>query len=210
MNYLLVAWLPVVLYLFYTPRSSGISGCKCLYGQPCWPSPQAINALSAELSQPLIYPRPPAAPCYSSSSEDPALCSEVQSKSRSGIWRSTQPGAYQNLNFEFQLFANDTLSACYLNHASGSGQRTSCGQGAIPPVGVDARRPEDVQAAVRFASQYNLKLVVKNTGHDYMGRSAGSDGFMIWTHHMKDIEFHDAFTAQGAPSHSGEKGTNQY
>ena len=31
-------------------------------------------------------------------------------------------------------------------------------------IGVDARTPKDIQAAVNFAIQYNLKLVVKNTG----------------------------------------------
>jgi hypothetical protein len=32
-------------------------------------------------------------------------------------------------------------------------------------------------------------LVVKNTGHDYNGRSTGKDALSIWTHNLKDIRY---------------------
>jgi hypothetical protein len=31
--------------------------------------------------------------------------------------------------------------------------------------------------------------VVKNTGHDYNGRSTGKDALSIWTHNLKDIKY---------------------
>lgn len=34
--------------------------------------------------------------------------------------------------------------------------------------------------------------------HDYLGRSSGRGSFLIWTHHMKDITFHESFTPTGA------------
>jgi hypothetical protein len=34
--------------------------------------------------------------------------------------------------------------------------------------------------------------------HDFLGRSSGRDSFLIWTHHMKDITFHDSFSPTGA------------
>ena len=32
-----------------------------------------------------------------------------------------------------------------------------------PVIGVDARSPKDIQAAVSFASKHNLRLVIENT-----------------------------------------------
>ena len=34
--------------------------------------------------------------------------------------------------------------------------------------------------------------------HDYLGRSSGRGSFLIWTHHMKNITFHESFTPKGA------------
>ena len=34
--------------------------------------------------------------------------------------------------------------------------------------------------------------------HDFLGRSSGKGSFLIWTHHMKAITFHDSFSPTGA------------
>lgn len=46
----------------------------------------------------------------------------------------------------------------------------TCSFGNHPNVVVKATRAEDVIAAVKFANEHNLRLVVKNTGHDFLGR----------------------------------------
>ena len=48
-----------------------------------------------------------------------------------------------------------------------------CGQGSVPAYSVHAQTADDVQKYVQFATKNNLKIVVKNTGHDYKGRSSG-------------------------------------
>lgn len=105
------------------------------------------------------------------------------------------PGSMEAPNFESFIFKNGTISACYLNTSLGA----SCEQGNVPVIGVDARTPQDIQAAINFALQYDLKLVVKNTGHDFLGRSAGRGAFVVWTHNMKNITYDAQFTPQGAP-----------
>ncbi|KIM38049.1 hypothetical protein M413DRAFT_13018 [Hebeloma cylindrosporum] len=102
----------------------------------------------------------------------------------------------QNTNFETYLFPNGTIDACYLNVTL----NVPCKQESVPPIGVDIRKPEDAQAAINFARRKNLRLVVKNTGHDYLGRSAGRGGFLLWTHHLKDKAYNATFVPQGAPS----------
>jgi FAD/FMN-containing dehydrogenase len=62
---------------------------------------------------------------------------------------------------------------------------------------VAARHGTDVAAAVSFARENNLRLVVKGAGHSYLGTSNAPDSLLIWTHGMNQIISHDAFVPQG-------------
>jgi FAD/FMN-containing dehydrogenase len=62
---------------------------------------------------------------------------------------------------------------------------------------VAARNAGDIAAAVNFARENRLRLVVKGGGHSYQGTSNAPDSLLIWTRHMNDITMHDAFVAQG-------------
>jgi FAD/FMN-containing dehydrogenase len=62
---------------------------------------------------------------------------------------------------------------------------------------VAARSTEDVVAAVNFAREHRLRLVVKGGGHSYQGTSDAADSLLIWTRAMDDIVLHDAFVGQG-------------
>ena len=70
---------------------------------------------------------------------------------------------------------------------------------AVSPYAVAAQSAQDVAAAVNFAREQGVKLVVKGTGHDYLGRSNAADSLLIWTHNMRDVTVHDAFTVSGGP-----------
>ncbi|KXN89768.1 hypothetical protein AN958_05308 [Leucoagaricus sp. SymC.cos] len=88
---------------------------------------------------------------------------------------------------------NGSISGCYLNTSLGFAYE----RGSVPPVGVDPRTAEDVQAVVKFVDRYNLRFVIKNTEHDYLGRSAGRDAFMVWTHNLKNITYDPDFIPEG-------------
>jgi hypothetical protein len=62
---------------------------------------------------------------------------------------------------------------------------------------VAARSTRDIAAAVNFARENNLRLVVKGGGHSYQGTSNAPDSLLIWTRHMHDIEIHPGFVPQG-------------
>jgi hypothetical protein len=62
---------------------------------------------------------------------------------------------------------------------------------------VVVRRNEDVVAAVNFARDNNLRLVIKGGGHSYQGTSNAADSLLIWTRQMDKITLHDAFVADG-------------
>jgi FAD binding domain/Berberine and berberine like len=62
---------------------------------------------------------------------------------------------------------------------------------------VVVQRTEDVVAAVNFARDNNLRLVVKGGGHSYQGTSNAADSLLIWTREMHDVTLHDSFVAEG-------------
>ena len=65
---------------------------------------------------------------------------------------------------------------------------------------VAVQKTSDIVAAVNFARENSIKLVVKGTGHDYQGRSNAPNSLLVWTHPMRNVQVVDAFIPQGAPS----------
>jgi len=63
---------------------------------------------------------------------------------------------------------------------------------------VAAETAADIAAAVEFARSNGIRLVIKGTGHDYLGRSSAPGSLLVWTHRMREITVHDAFTPAGA------------
>ncbi|OJT04823.1 hypothetical protein TRAPUB_4395 [Trametes pubescens] len=168
--------------------------CRCLFGDPCWPSQSDFDSLAQKVSQPLIHPTPLAQPCYADASS--SECATVIANQTNSNFRADHPGAMQEPNFETFTFPNGTIDACYLNVTLG----VPCHQGSVSVIGVDARTVDDIQAAVKFAAEYNIRLAVKNTGHDFFGRSDARGSFVIWTHHMKKTTMHQSFQPTAAPS----------
>jgi FAD/FMN-containing dehydrogenase len=55
-------------------------------------------------------------------------------------------------------------------------ERSNLAWNAAPSAyAVTAESSRDVAAAVNFARQHRLRLVIKGTGHDYLGRSNAPD-----------------------------------
>ncbi|KAL8792100.1 MAG: hypothetical protein Q9195_005275 [Heterodermia aff. obscurata] len=70
-------------------------------------------------------------------------------------------------------------------------QSELCTLGNMVVYSVNASRPSDYSATIAFAKEKNIRLVTRNTGHDYSGKSTGAGALSIWTHHIKDIRFLD-------------------
>jgi len=71
---------------------------------------------------------------------------------------------------------------------------------AASPYAVRAQQTSDIVAAVNFARENNVKLVIKGTGHDYLGRNMAPDSLLVWTHDMRTITMHEDFIPDGAPA----------
>ncbi len=62
---------------------------------------------------------------------------------------------------------------------------------------VRAQRTADVVAAVNFAREHRLRLVVKGAGHSYQGTSNAPDSLLVWMRAMNRVTLHDAFVPTG-------------
>ena len=68
---------------------------------------------------------------------------------------------------------------------------TPCTLGNYNAYTVDAQEPADVIAAITFARTHNLRFVIRNTGHDFWGRSIGHGGLAVRMANFKRKEVLD-------------------
>ncbi|KAB8271253.1 hypothetical protein BDV30DRAFT_240712 [Aspergillus minisclerotigenes] len=52
-------------------------------------------------------------------------------------------------------------------------------------------------SCINFARQTDVRLVIKNTGHDFSGKSRGAGALSIWTHNLKGIQHVPSYNASG-------------
>lgn len=68
-------------------------------------------------------------------------------------------------------------------------QSGTCDQGGYPLYVVNVSSVDQIQLAVNFARNTGIRLVIKNTGHDFAGKSGGAGSLSVWIHHLKDVAF---------------------
>ncbi|KAG0154026.1 hypothetical protein PDIDSM_1405 [Penicillium digitatum] len=160
--------------------------CKVLPGDHQWPSQSTWSALDDLLGGALIKTVPLAASCYSSWPEyDSAECEKISS-----LWTDSHLHAADPASAMWPLFEGRTCLPT--TNAS-----ASCTVGGYSSYAVNVSRVAQIQLAVNFARNADIRLVVKNTGHDFNGKSTGAGALGIWTHHLKDIEYYENYRASG-------------
>lgn len=73
----------------------------------------------------------------------------------------------------------------------------TCTLGGYPVYVLNALNARDIQLAVNFARNHNIRLVVKNTGHDFSGKSSGAGSLSVRTYAMKSVEFIKKYNKDG-------------
>lgn len=75
---------------------------------------------------------------------------------------------------------------------------------------MDVTEPQEIAKTIRFAAKDKIRLVIRNTGHDYMGQPTGAGGLAIWTHHLKGVDVLDwtdaEYTGKAAKIAAGTQG----
>jgi hypothetical protein len=110
-------------------------------------------------------------------------------KSRQETWielitcRIEDPTSIRSVLFQGMTCLPPTFTGYFL------GLNSSCSVGGYPEYVVKATTVAQIQLAVNFARERNLRLVIKNTGHDFGAKSVGKGSLSIWTHFLKDKKF---------------------
>ncbi|KAJ0426773.1 FAD-binding domain-containing protein [Aspergillus carlsbadensis] len=149
----------------------------------CWPSPETWNSLNTTVHGNLIANHPIAQPCYEGAPDyDASRCEEITAKWTNSWFREDSPIGYSYLLIETCPPVND------------SSLNPVCDLGPAPVYTIDATSDEDVVAGIVFAKDHNVRLVIKNTGHDIVGRSQGYGSLSIWIKHLREgIRFQEQY-----------------
>ncbi|KAM4059507.1 FAD binding domain-containing protein [Hirsutella rhossiliensis] len=152
--------------------------CHHLPGDPGWPGPGDWDQLNRTVGGRLIAGRSLASRCHGPG-YDREACGRIQE-----AW--TKPATY----FDDPVHV---MAPYWLNSSCSpfTAPNASCSLGNMASYAVRVGSAHDVAAGFKFARDHNIRVTVKNTGHDFIGRSAGRGSLALWTHHLKAIEFLD-------------------
>ncbi|KAK1774692.1 hypothetical protein QBC45DRAFT_424336 [Copromyces sp. CBS 386.78] len=179
--------------------------CRCIPGDACWPSPSQWSRFNQTVSGRLIATVPLASVCYPEHDlYDETKCAQLREN-----WHLTATHYLDSASVMNQFFARgpdgggcdaivEATSFGQIGEEVGKddnekkqknqeGKRCSIGSNVV--YSVNASSSTDFSHTMAFAHRHNIRLVIRNTGHDYLGKSTGFGALALWTHHLKDITF---------------------
>ncbi|EGO22798.1 hypothetical protein SERLADRAFT_416412 [Serpula lacrymans var. lacrymans S7.9] len=163
-------------------------------------SSSSWSALNDSLDGSLFSARPLALPCFSSFNNtpvhpDPSACALLQQNYSNATYKSS---LYPNTMQPEWGTCMTTHSQCLLDYTDPTNPLAfldaSCDQGSISPYYIDVRSPQDVLTAFSFANATGIPLSIKNSGHDYKGRSNIPSSLALW------MTYNASFVPEGCPS----------
>jgi len=140
-------------------------------GDPAWPSDADWDQLNQKVGGRLFKVQSPLAACAPSASS--ADCAQVFKELKNPYYLGDEAGLTQTLGW-VDAWTSQPSAYC-----------------------VAAQTTDDIVAAVNFARERNLRLVVKGGGHSYQGTSNAPDSLLVWTRKMNAIALKDAFVGAG-------------
>jgi hypothetical protein len=168
--------------IYGAPASPGTkSACRCFPGDACWPNESQWNSLNRTVEGRLVKTIPLGSPCHDSIF---GPFDETECKNLEAQW----------FNPEFHINSTSSIMAPYFAIQSCNPflpRNASCAVGSYVQYAVDAQEERDYKAALNFARDYNIRLVIRNTGHDWLGKSSGAGALAIRTHNLKNREVMD-------------------
>ncbi|KAJ3781176.1 hypothetical protein GGU10DRAFT_119370 [Lentinula aff. detonsa] len=166
-------------YLTY----EGLS-CRNFPGDKSWPTEEAWNGLNTSVDGRLIKSIPVGSPCHDPY-YDKKACEFVKEN-----WHQTEMHISHPSSIMDAVFLNKSCDPF-------TSREIPCYIGSYVQYAVNVSEPIHVVKTIEFARKHNIRFVVKNTGHDYMGRSTGAGAISVWMHHLKEKEWFDEYLSPG-------------
>lgn len=177
-----------------TAAAAANTTCRCAPTDSCWPSAKDWSALNDTVDGRLIKTVPLGSACH-----DP-MYNENECKRIQDAWDSPAlhfSSASSVMSAQFAYMVNNSCDPF-------GPRETPCGIGAYAQYAVNVTKTGHIAAALKFAQDRNIRVTVKNTGHEYvllrleifrvarlinlasyLGRSTGYGALAIWTHQLK-------------------------
>jgi FAD/FMN-containing dehydrogenase len=177
----------------FTEAAVNTTTPRCRYGpgDAKWPSEKAWKKLSAKLSSSgaLIKTVPQSSVCYGTTKDD-AKC-----KALTAGWANSNTHIDDPTEILSPIYQGLTCVPPTIYDT------VNCTVGGYPSYVVKATNVLDLQLGINFARNDGVRLVVKNTGHDFAGKSTGFGSLSLWTHGLKDILYIDNYVDE--PTYKG-------
>ncbi|KAG8670554.1 hypothetical protein FPOAC2_09917 [Fusarium poae] len=170
-----------IVSLLALATNSGVAAtesCKCFPGDSCWPSDAEWSRLNNTVGGRLVATLPLGSPCH-----DPNYNAE-ECKNLQNEWHYSSIHSQSSSSMMAPIFANQSCDPF-------QPRDKPCTLGNYVRYAVNVTSVEDVAVALRFAREKNIRFVIRNTGHDYLGRSTGAGALSVWTHYLKSTEVID-------------------
>jgi hypothetical protein len=157
----------------------------------CWPTEDQWESLNQAVNGHLVAVVPPGRSCYPGAGYDKNTCKAFRRGFLLDLDREQYIGTMQNINWE----TCGENNGCLLNSLFPSLPQVfgTCRQGALPRYALNSTCEHEMATVIKFAKENNIAFNIKNSGHDYLGRSTSPDSITIWTHPLQKIEFHEEF-----------------
>lgn len=163
----------------------------CVPGQSCWPSESEWGTFNSSIGGRLYSTVPWAAPCYTNATS--LECLAIANHYEDGAARTAQYGSMEFINWE-----TCGASQCALDSIDPTSPLSgTCSLGRLSTYFVDVRTSDDISKTLDFVRKHGVRLSIKNTGHDYFGRSSAANSLALWTHNLKDARYHETFQPKG-------------
>lgn len=160
--------------------SDASRACRTFPGHLAWPIKLVWDVFDALLGGALIPTVPIASSCYDTKwgKKDTAECANVVGIFTNPLFHESDPTSIMRLVFQGRT--------CMPSNSTSDKQ---CTKAAYPEYAVKVTNVAQIQLAVNFVRAANLRLVIKNTGHCYLGKSSGAGALSLWMQNMNDINY---------------------
>ncbi|PHH92960.1 hypothetical protein CDD83_3118 [Cordyceps sp. RAO-2017] len=97
----------------------------------------------------------------------------------------------------FSASPADVMNAYFQNASCSPFYDTNgrCRLGNLASYSIAVSEAQHVIAGVQFARDNNVRLAIKNTGHDFMGKSTGKGSLSLWMHNLNRREIIHNYTS---------------
>lgn len=155
--------IPLFCSLLLSSAGSVSANCKTSPNDAAWPSTDEWHTLNQTIQGVLIKTAPAASSCYLGNLFDtPTNCTTVANH---WTWASYHLNWPESI--DYPIYANNS----YLPPgATGYAKDRGCQFGGLSQYVVNATTETQIATAMKWASQRNICIVIKGTGHDLNGR----------------------------------------